>query len=927
MTEVEFNPISIYNKLTTLRTKPQSGGKTNNGEAQLVSSLKVEAAAVTKEINRYRACVDSSCLYCREWTLFVHKKGYTWAAKNKDPSNTGVIRNISDGQTNDCLSDKPKEAAADKCQQFHDLIGNYKSRLKPTDIVYERLDPFDDIVHKVFDWIKAPSNLYTSPNPFVLVEFDYPNRVHLNHDQENNSPVSLLEKMEVEKIHYQISRENFPLLKLATLPTQCHHTRPEWKHPSELDIDRRAFNDQMVREKSLNDEMLKVVDQIWKFVQSFLDAILELEANRDLNFGKGCVQNLNDFLKEYQDKIILFKDYWAPVAEAYKKTSKSKKGGNISSPPSGNAVDDIDLAFHTYVTNFKTILSLWEEDFIEKVYVNSAKFIDDAQSVLMRHLIEVSSRIGNGRVSEFYPDAVQKCKIAQNIVKDMKLMASKRYSTMRNDISKRKDDLLTDIKNIEADWNDNSQRTILGRLEKANNKEFQKKIKKFENSWLSLKQFSILTIGNILPATDFASVCIQCLELLMMEGEMWEAIELGKHYKKYEQNFKKFDEQRERLLKDFCQGVETGQKVLSGIIGRLFLKEAQRLQEDSLALKKQDAFLNSIDQGKIDSESQPKMENPLEPSIDDGVMSTASDSKKIMQQKLLENMIAENSTMNYESLLSFDGNLVLDDCLNDTQAIESQLSVPPGLNSNTIDIQRQSIADSQHGLANPFNLDELDRSNLISVIQCLTSEKTQLISSLLSLQHELQSMNIRYAKLLEVSRDREFQNFQILETRKQEMEEKMRYIQKLELRISQLESQNQTGSISESISPINNSLPGSPSTNQITQLSYGPIIFPATSHAGNSVLGSNRYVNPWRSSNVNRNGVRSTNNLRCGNCGELGHVSQECSTGCRYCSSFEHLSESCNLSGYEDNLTQTGINKEEISTSNNRIIVESNESK
>ncbi|CAG8767385.1 3730_t:CDS:1, partial [Acaulospora colombiana] len=177
---------------------------------------------------------------------------------------------------------------------------------------------------------------------------------------------------------------------------------------------------------------------------------------------------------------------------------------------------------------------------------------------------------------------------------------------MRGDTSKKRADLMSDIESIETDWNNNSQKTIVGRLEKANNKEFLKKIKKFETSWLSLRQFSVTAMGNLLPATDFASICTRCLELLMMEGEMWEAIELGRHYKKRELTFRKFDEQREKLLKDFDQGIETGHKVLAGIIGRLFLREAQRLQEDSLAIKKQDAFLNSIDQGKSDSSKKKK---------------------------------------------------------------------------------------------------------------------------------------------------------------------------------------------------------------------------------------------------------------------------------------------------------------------------------
>ncbi|CAG8651015.1 3370_t:CDS:1, partial [Acaulospora colombiana] len=325
-------------------------------------------------------------------------------------------------------------------------------------------------------------------------------------------------------------------------------------------------------------------------------------------------------------------------------------------------------------------------------------------------------------------------------------------------------------------------------------------------------------------------------------------------------------------------------------------------------------------------------------SLTEGFTSTASESRK-EQRKLLESMIAENSFFDYENTLSLCGNNALGEGLNDSKitnnninkddtpcnlAATSQPSVPPGFSQNPMDLQRHPTANSQY---NTFNLDDLNRSDLISIIQNLSNEKSQLISSLISLQHELQSMNMRYAKLIEMTRDRELQTIQMLETRKQqEMEEKMRYIQKLELRISQLESQNQTSSISESINQINNSSPGSPNT----QLPYGPIIFPTTLHPGSSSIGSSKYTNPWRSNSANRNSNRSTNNLRCGNCGDQGHISQECNNGCRYCNSFEHLSESCNQSGFDDNSVQVKVNEgsiDEISPSNNGTVDDPNEPK
>jgi hypothetical protein len=36
--------------------------------------------------------------------------------------------------------------------------------------------------------------------------------------------------------------------------------------------------------------------------------------------------------------------------------------------------------------------------------------------------------------------------------------------------------------------------------------------------------------------------------------------------------------------------------------------------------------------------------------------------------------------------------------------------------------------------------------------------------------------------------------------------------------------------------------------------------------------------------------------MRCGNCGDQGHVSQDCTVGCRYCGNLGHLSENCDSS-------------------------------
>ncbi|CAG8810544.1 417_t:CDS:1, partial [Racocetra persica] len=429
----------------------------------------------------------------------------------------------------------------------------------------------------------------------------------------------------------------------------------------------------------------------------------------------------------------------------------------------------------------------------------------------------------------------------------------------------------------------------------------------------------------------------------------------------YEVTAKKFQEQREALLKDFEQGVETGHKVLSGIFGRLFLKEARGLISETLALKKQDAFLQSIDKGKteivkkkkIDKDAGNSASQPVDNSIStevskkskkkkrksvptssssdnqpvtiqhDNLMSsqepepqsndpsTSQDSCHAEEQKtLIDTMTDDNlnnntnftQSINLESTVkppildssqvfqepqttypdefqdnglnnnnkSFDGeNMAKSPVLDSSQDLsvprphefqeppQRRISTPPGLNTNTNTLRLNQCPITK-GNSTPegfMDLDNFSRADLILLVQNLLSEKTQLVKTLVSMQQEVKAVTDRYTNLVEMSREREFQTFQLFEAHKKlEMDEATKYIQKLEARISQLEK--------------------------------------------NKVRGINgEYVDPWRSHIA---GSRS--NVRCGNCGGQNHISQECITGCRYCGDLGHLSELCSSSMNGTNL-------------------------
>ncbi|CAJ0912639.1 1728_t:CDS:2 [Entrophospora sp. SA101] len=589
-------------------------------------------------------------------------------------------------------------------------------------------------------------------------------------------PVHILEFLEIKKSNLEISRNNFHFLKKTTKkPAQCHHSKPDWKTPSELDSDRKIFNDHLIREKNHDKELLKTdLVKAWLHLNKILTSITQLEATRDLILGKGCVENLSKFMKEHRDKTISFNEHWTPIAETYKKNNKSKKSNNNNNATSAaNDVEDIDVAFGAFTNNCRNAISLFKKSFIDKACDNAVQFGEEAQDILLDLITEAEKRVTGEGVLDFHSDLLEKCNNALKTVKDIKLMILKRISIMRSEIAKKENELIQEIDALENGWANESQKTLQGRLEKANNKEFRKRIKKFESAMQSKRQFVVNSINNLLSTKDFTSICISCLEIFMMEGEVLEAMQLRIHYESYDERLKKLSFQREILLKDYRQGVDT------------------------------ETFARSL---------------PVPPGLD----------------------------------------MYTRDINQTQQSVKSTAPKPPPLAMTTPPQIKQLLSTAQESMQsnhqrhdnsfNDFNFDDLGKSDLVLLVQNLINEKSQLVTMLVSMQQDVKLIT-NYSSLLR-DRDRELQALQMMEARKQlEMEEAFKYIQRLEFRIAQLENNN------------NNK----------------------------SSIGKNKYKPPRRNPATSSR-IQS---VRCGNCGEQGHVSQDCKIGCRYCGDLRHLSEYC----------------------------------
>ncbi|CAO3697783.1 unnamed protein product [Rhizopus stolonifer] len=165
----------------------------------------------------------------------------------------------------------------------------------------------------------------------------------------------------------------------------------------------------------------------------------------------------------------------------------------------------------------------------------------------------------------------------------------------------------------------------------------------------------------------------------------------------------------------------------------------------------------------------------------------------------------------------------------------------------------------------PANVDEFGKDMLLLMVKNLHRENSTLISSVYSQQQDMAMMNKRYTEVMALTRERETQTVQLLETRqKTELEKAKAYVISLESRIKELE-QNKAQTVGFG--------------NQDLFAGYRDEMKSPT----NNYQRNNTNKKMWQKSAV----------IRCGNCGETGHSSSDCKSYCRYCGSLEHLSESC----------------------------------
>lgn len=580
-----------------------------------IEVLRVEQSGISKELARFRACdAETRSLYCREWAQFVYKKHFVWNAKTQEEVPESQQQNAHGGlqagpyQIN-FISDETagqddvykKERSALMIKKFMSLVESWATT--PASADEESL--ITQIVQACKLWMTLPSGYSGLPDLFEPVEFNpYPDAIPLVEDPKD--PSQLLDPLIIERQALCLPSDCFHLLKNLTgdillshtTPT-CNHSKPTSKTPADLDVDRNIFNEhEAVAVKKALAELKIALEQAWHPLNNFLGQLAEFDKRRSRLMGKGCKETIDEYFAS--QNFVSFVDIWAKQAANFK---------NKKSTP--EEIAKVDSLFQQHLERMKELvhefMTVFAVAHLKEIHVLTT----DLWKMIVPTIYELGERMATHEDHKGNKNA-NASKIGESLkaldIDSLKKMESTKevdaaQTRILDSLTKKTTDYISDIDNLLKSYHE-GRGTLSGRLEKLNNKDFKKKIKKVESGYYSIRQtFRYEVTENIFPEALFCKFSLVCLEPLMQEGEVMEAVTIEKEVKRFVESHKDLLQKKCNLLEEFEQGVQTGRRELAGVLGKLFLKEGMRIQGDNLALKRQQSLLKSMG---VASEDQPK---------------------------------------------------------------------------------------------------------------------------------------------------------------------------------------------------------------------------------------------------------------------------------------------------------------------------------
>ncbi|ORY91198.1 hypothetical protein BCR43DRAFT_527814 [Syncephalastrum racemosum] len=550
-----------------------------------IEVLRINHSAISKELSRFRACdPETRCFYCREWSQYVYKKHFVWSAKTQedviglehDKINAGKYEiGILNGST----PMKQKERSRKLSERFEKLLDTSANDANFEGTVTE------DIVSASLLWQTLPSNLSAVPPIFEPIQFNsFPDAIPL--DDDPLEPTQLLDPLIIERQSLCLPAEGFHLLKNLTgdllishsHPT-CDHVRPEAPSPADLETERQIYNEELDRvvQVALRD-MEKALDHSWRHFTTFLHALAGLERQRDALMGKTCKERVDKMVRD--QNIPPFQSYWTaqlPQLKKSKDASAVEKAiqHHLTCLSKGAEALIYDFAVPRLNQLQKLIRDLW--DLVVPTIQHMAERMALHEKKDKRTLD--SCRAVSASLSGLHP-----AEDVSETIRRMEADMSARLDVIKGECDDIMDSLRAEPKPSAQVW-----------LDRIGQRDFKRRIKRIENTYTALQDFFKNEISGVFPESLFCRFCLVCIEALMQEGEVMEAVTIEKEVKRFLESNKALVHRRHHLLNEFEEGIETGRRELSGVLGKLFLKEGMRIQGENVALKRQNSLLKSME--------------------------------------------------------------------------------------------------------------------------------------------------------------------------------------------------------------------------------------------------------------------------------------------------------------------------------------------
>ncbi|KAI8070045.1 hypothetical protein BC940DRAFT_296816 [Gongronella butleri] len=590
-----------------------------------IEVLRIEQNAVSKELNRFRACDPvTRCFYCREWALYIYKKHFAWNAKTQEDMQLDQEAQdmMSTGHYNICMLQhvggyvKRKERSPKLSEQFEKLL-EAKAREEDDDDDNDDNDDQEDhsghesttrmgqgssqnsntltqdIIQACLLWQSLPSSLSGLPSIFEPVEFNpFPDFIPLEDDIK--APAQLLEPLIIERQALCLPSEGFYLLKNLTgdifishtQPT-CHHIKPEDPTPTDLEVQRQILNEDL---RSVIAKVLEAMDTrllaSWRPLLDFLHHLAQLEDRRNQLMGQQCQANVDDFVA---------RQGLPSLAEVWQQAMTH----NGSREERTKVID-------AYLDDVAGHVRAFLHDFVNPRLVQIGKLIQDLWDLVGPTIQHMAERMACHEERD--KGNAENCRAVSQSLKGL-------YSTKEVDeaidrikhaMAERVDeyiDLVHQVKALHTSAAGSTAATAPPSLSSSSgtpgiDSGLKKRLKRLDSGYASLRQFFRSEVTQkIFPETLFCKFTLVCLGALMQEGEVMEAMIIETEVKKFIESHRDLVKRRQALVLQFEDGVQVGRRELAGILGKLFLKEGMRIKGETLALKRQNMLLKSMGVG------------------------------------------------------------------------------------------------------------------------------------------------------------------------------------------------------------------------------------------------------------------------------------------------------------------------------------------